>query len=203
MNAGKPLEILFSFHFLPGNRYLLRNVWKWVIHPTADIAVGMLTPAERKGKQLTNRALTLSPFEVKTGDVVATFAVPKTEIETQTNRQIVRVDPTWHFGHIEQVYPTGRDRVFYPGPTYQTTIELIGGSSGGPVFDRHGMVIGVNSTGYDVALGQENISFVTPIFEALDFRFPFLNVPALNCSNPSLRDLVECGQVFMGRGQPK
>ena len=200
MDGGKPQKILFALHFLSNDIYVLRNIWKWVIHPTADIAIGMLTPATANGAQLTNRVLSLSPNEPKVGDMASTFALPKTKVERHEDHQAIHVDPTWHFGYIEKFFPNGRDRVFFPGPVYQTSIEIPGGASGGPVLDQHGMVIGVNSSGYDVSEGDENISFVTPITEVMTMRIPFLNVdlPNRRIRGPSVFELVECGQI--GRG---
>lgn len=51
-------------------------------------------------------------------------------------------------GEIEAVYPEGRDTVMMPFPCFQTNLTLRGANSGGPLFDRHGRVCGINCSGF-------------------------------------------------------
>lgn len=191
-----PREILFSFQFLPDG-YVLRNVWKWVTHPISDIAIGMFRLGQPSENRPINLALALSSSAPGIGDLVATFAFPKTRIEKREDFQELHFDPTWHFGYVEEFYPEGRDRVFYPGPVYSTSMKVIGGASGGPVFGPRGVVIGVNSSGFDVGDGEGPISFVTPIEEAMAMSIPFLNLntPGGMIVGPSIRDLIKHGRI--------
>lgn len=58
-------------------------------------------------------------------------------------------------GHVQEVFPDGRDKVLMPSPCFRSDIPIYGGNSGGPVFDKFGRVCGVNCTSY---AGQD-ISF--------------------------------------------
>jgi hypothetical protein len=81
--------------------------------------------------------------------------------------------------------------VFLPGPCYQTTMTVIGGASGGPVFNKYGKVIGVNSTGYD---GQQ-ISFVSRIHEALTFKVPDVNIDGKSKDEINMVQLAKLGII--------
>jgi serine protease Do len=70
----------------------------------------------------------------------------------------------WTFttGMVSNIYPTEGDR-----PVFQTQIPLNPGSSGGPVFDRDGRVVGVVTAGIEQAQGINFAIRSDEAFEAL------------------------------------
>jgi hypothetical protein len=55
-------------------------------------------------------------------------------------------------GEITQRYPSGRDKVMVSWPAVEIGSSASGGVSGGPVFDQHGLLLGIVST----SLGAED-----------------------------------------------
>jgi hypothetical protein len=65
-------------------------------------------------------------------------------------------------------------------PYFETSVELRPGSSGGPVFDLLGRIIGVNCRGWDFRGGEhagDPLSYITPIRNILDLAVDTLMAP--------------------------
>lgn len=58
---------------------------------------------------------------------------------------------TFNTGMVSNIYPVGADR-----PVFQTQIPVNPGNSGGPIFDRHGKVVGVVTSGME---GSNSVNF--------------------------------------------
>jgi S1-C subfamily serine protease len=67
---------------------------------------------------------------------------------------------TYTSGMISNIYPLGRER-----PVFQTQIPVNPGNSGGPVFDRHGRVLGVVTASVTSA---SNMNFAIRVGKACD-----------------------------------
>lgn len=67
-------------------------------------------------------------------------------------------------GIVTDMYPNGRDRVLMPGPALAVGSYTSGGMSGGPVFDRHGLLIGLVGTCMtsDDPNGPSSVSLLWP-----------------------------------------
>jgi Trypsin-like peptidase domain len=52
-------------------------------------------------------------------------------------------------GTVTDRHPRGRDRVMVPGPAIEIASFAAGSMSGGPVFDQHGLLVGIVSTSFD------------------------------------------------------
>lgn len=74
----------------------------------------------------------------------------------------VEMAPQCRLGRILDRYPDGRDARM-PGPCLAIECAVPGGTSGGPVFDSRGYLVGILSTSYE---GSE-LSFVSHLWPAL------------------------------------
>ena len=73
-------------------------------------------------------------------------------------------------GSVSQAFPTGRDRSMIPWPVLEVSVSAHGGMSGGPVYDQHGLLVGLLCSSVDC--GEENgISYVSLLWPALVSRF--------------------------------
>lgn len=163
----------------------VRHIFK---HKTADIVVGMLGDDIRnEGTLLVNNQLILSSVEPKIGDEVYTYAYPKNKvIKTEDGDFIGDFKPVEEYGKITDHFPNGRDKTFLPGKCYQTDILIENGASGGPVFNKDGLVVGINSTGYDGI--DPPVSFITPISEVFQFPIPY-------AENKTIEELGKIGII--------
>jgi len=166
----RPHENLAAVFFMENNHYLVRSTTKIVVNHVADLAFGLLASYtdNQTGQILRNKRCILDISEVGIGDMVATCAYPKSKFFFIDNKNIASFNTNYELGKITQMFPNGRDRRLLPGPCYETNMIIKGGASGGPVFNKKGKVIGVNSTGIE----GTDISFVSRIHEVLSMWLP-------------------------------
>ena len=88
---------------------------------------------------------------------------------------------TFNTGMVSNIYPAGSER-----PIFQTQIPLNPGSSGGPIFDRQGRVVGVVTAG---EMESNNVNFGIKI----DLAFQYLS---------RLESLCACLTVSAPQGVP-
>ena len=176
-SSGREL-VGIHYYYLDGYAgvpWLPRPITRLWMHPTADIAMGLF--AGIKFLKVPHTLVDKIPsrdFGIPSkDDLLATFAYP--ELRGQTLVEIARQTyevKTARAGYVNIVYPQGRDRVLLPGPCMETSIDIRGGMSGGPVFNSLGRVCGVNSTSLDVDSGVPPVSFVSLLGPVLDMRLP-------------------------------
>jgi hypothetical protein len=145
---SEPHDPMVAAQLLPGNVVVWRPVLIVAPSRTADVAVGGLAPmANPEGVLLKNKVLTLTTRSPSLGEIASTYAYPNTE--TSDDPLATYLNPAFAFGRVEAVFPEGRDRTFLPGPCFQTSFPLSGGTSGGPVLDKFGRCFALNSTSFD------------------------------------------------------
>lgn len=91
-------------------------------------------------------------------------------------------------GAIVEVYPQGRDRAMIPWPALAVEVPSRGGMSGGPVYDCHGLLVGLLCSSVDYEDGA-GISYVSMLWPALTARFEGAWPPGLYRSALSLLEL--------------
>ena len=150
---GEPISGLMTLQFVPPNQFIRRDIVKATVHTSADVAVAGVGTLKHKetGAILRNKVLRLTKVVPRVGDYVATWAFPNAVHEIKGNNGTATIIPKIYEGKITKEYRDGRDSVMMPGPCYETTLSLQGGSSGGPVFNENGFVFAINSTGLDGA----------------------------------------------------
>jgi hypothetical protein len=111
--------------------------------------LGVQTMSHRDtGVPLRNKVLVLTSRLPQAGDLVSTWAFPKSRHKHEGNSGHVSIAPKLYDGEVLKEYPSGRGGLL-PGRCYETNLAIEGGASGGPVFDEHGHVFAVNSTGFN------------------------------------------------------
>lgn len=172
-NEGELCSTLYILHKIHGeNKLIKRKVHNIYTNEKSDIVI--CTPqafVDGHGNKLINPIVTLSSKKIEIGDQVTTIACPNSDIITENKIININLKLDRYDGVVSQDFPNGRDKSFLPGACYETTIEILSGASGGPVFGKKN-VCGVNSTGFDFAdEGETPISYITPITEAFDISF--------------------------------
>lgn len=149
---------------LPNGGMLLWTVLRMTLVPDSDLAVLSMTltsryPADRRFMTawLTTRMPAL-------GDVLTVTGLSATGNGTEAiaSRTHIEMAPQCQLGSVIDRYPNGRDRRL-PGPCLAVECAVPGGTSGGPVFDSRGYLVGLLSASYDGA----EISFVSHLWPAL------------------------------------
>ena len=77
------------------------------------------------------------------------FSADSSHIEVSQNIIMGEVDFQVSIGTVEEVYPIGRDRVMISWPSFMMRGRLSGGMSGGPIFNKDGFLIGINTSSND------------------------------------------------------
>lgn len=189
---GKLNNDLFGVFFPSNKKCHFRKIYSVINTSKSDIAIGMLEPIfDLEKKLIKNKVMTLSNKPIKKDDFVATYAYPKSSsINKDGITETLNFNTSWHFGKVTQEFPIGRDAFLMPGHCYQTSVEILGGASGGPVSNSDGHICGVNSTGYDISEGTENISFITPISEIFGMKVQIEGTGLLTIIDLAKRNLI-------------
>lgn len=132
--------------------------------PNSDLAVLSMSltssyPPDRRF--LTAWITTRMPAD---GDVLTVTGLSATGDGTQAIARRTRIEmkPQCRLGRVIDRYPEGRDKRM-PGPCLAVECAVPGGTSGGPVFDSRGYLVGLLSTSYE----GEEMCFVSHIWPAL------------------------------------
>jgi ribosomal small subunit protein bTHX len=154
---------------------MIRKVEKFWLHETADIVVGRVTPVQDQYRNVvTNPSLVLKKRQINSKQKIFTYAYPDTVITPPKNgKQRFVLAPDYYFGKIKSI--SFRQDSFFNGICIQSNMLVKGGASGGPVFNKKGFVIGLNTSGFELIEGEEPISFTTTIQEAFDIKVPYSN----------------------------
>ena len=81
------------------------------------------------------------------------------QLEGEALTATTTLEPRVSQGKIVEIHNRGRDRAVLPHPCFQIDTHFAGGMSGGPVVRQDGAVIGIVSTGIDLADGDEHLSY--------------------------------------------
>jgi hypothetical protein len=138
------------YHTMPDNSGGFRPIAATYFLKNSDVAVGLcapiIDPASKKLRR--NNQLILSSDIPLVGEPSKTISFPHGMATAGRDGGTTVLIPDVLDGKIIQTFPKGRGATF-PTPCLVIEGTLQGGSSGGPVLDQHGRVIGVNSMGGD------------------------------------------------------
>jgi len=136
-----------AFNFPENKQYIIRPILKAFMHNKADVAIGYLAAAiHNKTKQpLISTRVKLTKRPPAIGDQIHTYAYP----ESRAEEGKIIFSPNYYEGEITEIHPDGRDSVMLPTSCFRSNMIILGGASGGPVFNTDGKVFGINSTGWE------------------------------------------------------
>jgi Trypsin-like peptidase domain len=183
---------------LPNGLTRFLPIWKFFVHPTADVAFGIPRYEfvdDASGNVIRPKVLSLSSQPPAIGTPVSTWAYPLHAVVDADQGRVFRLQPDFYDGVLEERFEDRGPSVKLLPPYYRTSINLHGGSSGGPVFDAAGQVFGIASCSYD---GATDIAFVTPASALLDLEIPE-HISDASAGGPTmtLRHLAERGLIAM------
>lgn len=143
---------------------LLWTVLRVALVPGSDLAVlsMALTSSYPKHRQFMTASLTTRMPAI--GEVLTVTGLSARGDGTNAIASPMRIEiaPQCQLGPVIDRYPDGRDRRM-PGPCLAIECAVPGGTSGGPVFDNRGYLVGLLSASYEGTA----ISFVSHIWPAL------------------------------------
>jgi len=158
----------------------------WSSYPTAapfdapDIAICQAVDAIENDVPIivhANERIGLSTQVPVSGDYIATFAYPdnaRLDFDVPDKTATIRADP--FIGQMREVVGVSQPRMLKYAH-FETSIEVRGGASGGPMFFG-GHAVAVNCRGWEHApdSGLDHLSAVVPIASILDmsFRYPVM-----------------------------
>ncbi len=168
-NKNSAFKDLLTIHFFEDGKLLVRRIKTAGVSPDYDIAYLMAGPIIKDGEIYLTKHFAISKNEPHYGDKLNTYGYPKSAVvynEGANNEILLNAD--FYSGFCREFHTNGFGLL--KNPCYQTTINIMGGASGGPVCASDGKVIGICSTGYDLVEGEEDISFITPIAPLLEMN---------------------------------
>lgn len=172
------------------NNQVIREVTHLSLHPSADIAIGRLGTARNGSAEIVQFELAptfkLSFKKLEANDHIMTFGYPRTSKEVNDNLTTFSFMGIWTRGKVEDFCPNGSPVV--RNRCYQTSMLIDTGASGGPVF-KDNVVIGINSSGYELGIGEVPLSFISPIDLILDLELEIDN------EQLPIRDLINLRHI--------
>lgn len=172
---GRIFGIWFEEPNEPEVKYFYRDVQQVWRHEQYDLAFGRFRPMRnlKTGEMLKDVGPLWDLRTPEEGDNIGTYAYP----ELRGDRSIDMLRQAFRklkvgTGKVTKVYPNGRDSTMLPGPCFESSLSLLGGMSGGPVFNHEGNLCGINSTGMSLGEGDKPISMVSLLSPAMDMELP-------------------------------
>src|SRR5262249_52890605 len=126
------------------------------------------------------------------GSRVRTFAFPESSSDFVGGSGAGRFVCREYEGVLEESSDKPRDSRVITFPYYRTSIRILGGASGGPVFDDASRVFGINCTGYD----GTDLSYMARIRDALDLRIDAILPGNAAPRAYTVRELIARGHVL-------
>lgn len=185
---------LWCVQIVPGlNQVYWRQIEQANRHHRSDIALCRLRPLESLGgKPLGNPILRLSDHDPDIGTPVATYGHSDSRVIRQGTRVRMAYRPHFYEGRIDDHFPVRRDSSLITWPSFQTSIHVHGGASGGPVFDAvTGTVFGICATSFEP---HTDLSYVTKIHDAM--AMPIAGKPVRGGGGPVTITLGELHRQF-------
>lgn len=178
---------------LPNGSMLLWTVLRVSLVPDSDLAVLSMSLTSRYPEDRRFMTAHITTRMPALGDVLTVTGLSAVGDGTEAIARSTRIEmkPQCRLGRVIDCYPEGRDSRL-PGPCIAVECAVPGGTSGGPVFDSRGYLVGLLSASYD---GVE-ISFVSHIWPALVRARACPVWPPAPYKRPTAATLLHLGSTF-------
>ncbi|HEY3179356.1 MAG TPA: serine protease [Casimicrobiaceae bacterium] len=160
---GSDSEIIVIHQEFNGTGYVCRRIVRALVHPVTDVAILSLeswtSPATQT--RLRNAILEISVEAPPKSSQVTCWGFPQSHLVPpgpHYDGYTILLERGGALGVVQEHFPNGRDRVMQPGECFETSMDTMGGASGGPVFNEQGKVFAVVSSGLD-----ESTTYVAPV----------------------------------------
>jgi len=190
-DTNKQVYPIVALLFISETSYQIRRVTKGFLNVRGDIAAGIIMNTDESENLLGNGFYGLSRTPLSKREEIHTYAYP----ETIHDKNKINFHGNYYDGAIVEHLPTGRDCNMLPNACYQTTMQILPGASGAPVFNSSGYVIGINSTSFDDN-APPYTSFVSCITDAFGIIFEGITLPCGYREYCTLEDLCDLGYVI-------
>lgn len=159
----------------------------------SDVGIGLCANLVHKetGEAFQNSVPVLSSNPPRIGESLFTLAYPGTSMKYVNNKTHIGIPLEPYTGYLKRYHRTNTDDDYVKKmmslPCYETTIQLHSGSSGGPVFDRKGRIIGINHRGFSYDEEKDSLSWFMGVNDLFDFKW---------CEElPTIKDLSNQGII--------
>ena len=192
--AGKVIGPLGVCHMIEDNKFYMRNIKQSFEYPNSDVTIVVLDQPKHKvtGRTLKNKVVKLSLDDCQVGDDICTFAYPKSVVKSDGIKHLMEFSPAFFEGKLVKEFPRGRDTTMLPNPCWQTDMHIHSGASGGPVFNSHGHVLGINSTSSTV---DTSCSFISTIYHVMNLKIRNISVNSSPAKDYTFEELIKMGVI--------
>lgn len=188
-SSGQQRGFLHALHFVRGSEVLVRHITNVCCHDSSDLAVGKMDyhVLIDTGQPLKNAVPRFTTDIPSLGSTVITFSYPESDREFR-HGESATLRPNCYSGEFKAHCEQARDKTLVTFPHFVSSTTLIGGASGGPVFDDKGRVFAVHSVG-----GMPDLSYAARIIDLL-----VLLVPEFSSTGQDLTvaDLAKSKQII-------
>ena len=188
--ASGPIGIC---QFLPENEFILRSFIRGFYYENSDVAIAQLDQPRHKetNEVLKNKILCLSFAKCNVGDDIYTYAYPTSKILSSGKKHEMIFTPYYFAGQLVKNYEKERGSALLKNPCWQTNMYIHSGASGGPVFNKDGMVIGINS----VSDSDLSFSFISTLYHVMNLKIKKLAIKDHKKRDFTLKELGKIGIV--------
>jgi hypothetical protein len=126
---SRPENSVGLVYTLSNGLSIFRPIWRFAIHPTADLAFGI--PHEiydnKSGEVFQSKILSLEPSSPGTGEAISTWAYPLHKKEIWKEGEVLYLQPDFYNGVLHEYFDTRGPSAKLNVPYYLTSIHLHGG----------------------------------------------------------------------------
>jgi hypothetical protein len=168
-------------HILDRDHILMRPISKFVLQKDWDVCIGQAAPSlsGRYDGSIINHYPFLELRSVPAGTACWTIGYPLNKKFKKDKMLDHDFRPTIRYGRILDLLDSNTNEYRrVPQTHFRTSLQIDSGASGSPVFLENGAIVGVASSGFDFADGEEPLSSILriPEFITVDIS-PFKDLP--------------------------
>lgn len=141
--------------------------------------------------------LTLDVAHPEVGTEVQAFGFPESDVRfiAEAGGWVLEHQPAGSIGKVTQVFPLFRDNAKLHYPSFEMDLEIKGGMSGGPVFDKSGHLRGIVCSSFTFAKADAPISYASTLWPSLALPVCPTSNLSVEHDQPRLLHLAQQGAI--------